>query len=337
MDLLIDTFGTRIRRKHEQIVVEIPKETASRSYPARRIARILIMGSSSISSDAVQLAMKHGVDISYIGKFGKPEARIVPMVPTGATRVRHAQFRVAATGESFFYARQFVFGKMKNQIAVATALGRDPEAVASMQEALVRAEQAENVPVLMSAEGFAADRYFSGAWSHVLGEVGRDQGGGDRVNAALNYGYGILYIDVGRALLFAGLDPFIGMLHSERYGKPALTLDFIEEFRVAAVDVALLPMFANGLFTARDFVHKDGKTRISPYGRKKIVREVFAQSNLEVSWKGCERKLSAIITHQAEELARSLLSEQPTYEPFIAPAELYEKSIAPDRGLVEKS
>lgn len=337
MDLLITTFGTRIRRSHEQIVVEIPSETTPHAYPARRLERILIMGSSSISSDAVQLAMKHGVDISYIGKFGKPEARIVPTIPTGFTKVRHAQFRVAFVGGSFFYARQFVLGKMKNQVATALALDRAPEAVASMQEALDRAMRAENIGALMSAEGFAAERYFSGAWSHVFGGVGRDQRGGDRVNAVLNYGYGILYNEVERAILFAGLDPFVGMLHSERYGKPSLTLDFIEEFRVAAVDAVVLPLFANDLFAARDFVASDGKITISPYGRKKIVREIFARLNATVGWKGCEKKLSSIVTEQAQELARSLLKDEPTYEPFVAPGTFYEKSIAADRCLVEKS
>lgn len=337
MDLLITTFGTRIRRQHEQIVVEVPSEKAPHRYPARRVDRILIMGSSSISADAVRLAMKHGVDVSYIGKFGKPEARIVPSVPTGATKVRHAQFRAALSGSAFLYARQFVFGKMKNQIAAATALGRDPEAVARMREALERAEKAENVGALMSAEGFAAECYFSGAWSHVFRGVGRDQRGGDRVNAALNYGYGILYNEVERALLFAGLDPFVGMLHSERYGKPSLTLDFIEEFRVGAVDAAVLPLFANDLIASRDFVQEDGKPSLSPYGRKKIVREIFAQLNVMVDWKGYEKKLSDIVTEQAQELARSLLKDEPMYEPFVAPSTLYEKSIVPDRGLMEKS
>lgn len=336
MDLVISTFGTRIRRQHEQIVVEIPNEASPHRYPARRLDRILIMGASSISADAVRLAMKHGVDISYIGKFGKPEARIVPSVPTGFTKVRHAQFRVAASGMSIAYARKFVVGKIKNQIAVATVLDRDAEAVAMMRDGLDRAIRAEDVGKLMSAEGFAAERYFSGAWSHVFGGVGRDQRGGDRVNAALNYGYGILYNEVERALLFAGLDPFIGMLHSERYGKPSLTLDFIEEFRVPVVDAVILPLFIRDIFTPRDFVASAGKMTLSPYGRKKLVRYIFAQLNISVSWNGCEKKLSTIITEQAQELARSLMREEPSYEPFVADCTLYEKSIAPDRDLVEK-
>ncbi len=337
MDLIISTFGTKIRREHEQILVEIPNEKKSRRYPARRLDRILIMGSSSISADAVQLAMKFGVDISYIGQFGKPEARIVPSAPTGSTKVRHAQFRVALMGDAFSYAKRFVLGKMRNQIGAAMALGRDLDAVASMREALGRAERADNVGSLMSAEGRGAERYFSGAWNHVIGATGRDQRGGDPVNAALNYGYGVLYNELERAILFAGLDPFVGMLHSERYGKPSLVLDLVEEFRVAAIDAAVLPLFANNLFASRDFTHADGKVTLSTYGRRKLILEVFAQLNTAVVWNGCERTLADIITLQAQALARSLLKATPDYEPFVAPPSFYEKSISPDRRLVEKS
>ncbi len=42
-----------------------------------------------------------------------------------------------------------------------------------------------------------------------------------------------------------GLDPFLGLYHSERYGKPALVLDVIEEFRVPLVDSVLFPLFLN--------------------------------------------------------------------------------------------
>lgn len=335
MDLLVTTFGSRIRRQREQIVVEIPNEE-TRRYSARRIDRILIMGKSSISSDAVRLAMKFGVDISYIGQFGKPEARVVPATPTGFTKVRHAQFRVALSGDAFWYAKQFVTGKMKNQIALAEAVGRDLGASVAMREALSQAEGVNSVMSLMSAEGRAADRYFSGAWEHVMNGAGRDRRGSDPVNAALNYGYGILYNEVEGALLRAGFDVFVGMLHSERYGKPSLTLDVIEEFRVPCVDAVLLPLFANGLFMPRDIAPGEDCMRLSTFGRHKILREIFHNLHGLVSWKGAEHQLSELMTEQAQALARSLVESTPTYEPFIANAAFYEKSVSPHRHLVEQ-
>ena len=47
----------------------------------------------------------------------------------------------------------------------------------------------------------------------------------DEFNSALNYGYGILYDEVERACFYVGLDPYMGLYHTERYGKPSLVLD----------------------------------------------------------------------------------------------------------------
>jgi CRISP-associated protein Cas1 len=336
MDLLIDTFGSKIRKQREQIVVEVPNEKSPHMYPARRLDRILIMGSSSISSDAVQLAMKHGVDISYIGQFGKPEARIVPSAPTGSTKVRHAQLRVAFTGDAFCYAREFVYGKMRNQLIIATRARIDPSILLEMRHAIERAMEAADIGTLMAAEGHAAARYFSAAWGHVFGHYGRDQQGHDRVNAALNYGYGILYNEIERAALFAGLDPFIGMLHSERYGKPSLVLDLIEEFRVTAVDTSLLPLFEEEKFTQRDFIEINGRQTITQYGRRKIVQAIFTRLNTPVFWKGAQRKLKDAIAFQSQELARAIVKEIPEYFPFITPPSFYEKPTISNNDLVEK-
>ena len=44
-------------------------------------------------------------------------------------------------------------------------------------------------------------------------------------NAALNYLYGMLYTIVEQALFGAGLDPHLGILHSDQYDSPTLAFD----------------------------------------------------------------------------------------------------------------
>lgn len=53
----------------------------------------------------------------------------------------------------------------------------------------------------------------------------------DPLNALINYGYGMLYGEVESAVLTAGLDPHIGVMHRETYNKPAFVFDAIEPFR----------------------------------------------------------------------------------------------------------
>ena len=53
----------------------------------------------------------------------------------------------------------------------------------------------------------------------------------DEFNNMLNYCFGILYSKIEKALIIAGLDPFIGGIHSTFYNNKSLVYDFIENFR----------------------------------------------------------------------------------------------------------
>src|SRR5690606_1629977 len=103
---------------------------------------------------------------------------------------------------------------------------------------------------LMGIEGYCANLYWS-AWSLIIpklydfpGRTGRHAT--DPVNVLLNYGYGILYGEVQNALVLAGLEPYAGLLHTDRPGKPSLTLDLIEEFRAPIVDRTVVGLLNRG-------------------------------------------------------------------------------------------
>jgi len=53
----------------------------------------------------------------------------------------------------------------------------------------------------------------------------------DGFNAFLNYAYGVFYGFLDKATVLAGLDPHLGMLHADNYGRPSLVFDVIEPYR----------------------------------------------------------------------------------------------------------
>jgi len=53
----------------------------------------------------------------------------------------------------------------------------------------------------------------------------------DPFNCMLNYSYGILYSSVEKACIIAGLDPYIGIMHTDNYNKKALVYDMVEMYR----------------------------------------------------------------------------------------------------------
>lgn len=170
---------------------------------------------------------------------------------------------------------------------------------------------------LLSIEGRAAQKYW-GALKQMLppelnwpGREGR--GAQDAFNAALNYGYGILYGQVERALVLAGLDPFAGFVHVDRPGKPSLTLDFIEEFRAPIVDRTVLGLVNKGVALAQE---EDGL--LTQATRRVLADKVLER--LEESTERYEKKkqpLRFIVQSQARHLATFVRGERATYEPFI--------------------
>ncbi len=81
----------------------------------------------------------------------------------------------------------------------------------------------------------------------------------------------MLIKDTTVALVAAGLDPYVGMYHRPRFGRPALALDLAEEFRPLIADSAVLRAINNGEIDAGDFIHRAGAVSLTPAGRKRMI------------------------------------------------------------------
>jgi hypothetical protein len=83
-------------------------------------------------------------------------------------------------------------------------------------------------------------------------------------NALLNYLYGVLAGEMSVALNAAGLDPGIGMFHSDIDRRASLALDAIEAVR-PYVDHWVLNYLSSSVFANRDFNElPDGEVRLTP-------------------------------------------------------------------------
>ncbi len=73
------------------------------------------------------------------------------------------------------------------------------------------------------------------------------------VNALLNYVYSLLESESRLALLSAGLDPTLGVLHADQRNRDSFALDALEPIR-PAVDAFVLDLLEERVLTSRDFV-----------------------------------------------------------------------------------
>lgn len=141
----------------------------------------------------------------------------------------------------------------------------------------------------------------------------------DPVNALLLFTYALLVKDITITVASAGLDPYLGFYHCERYGRPALALDLMEEFRPLVADSTVIAVINNGEITGADFVKRAGAVALTASGRRKLIHAY-------------SRRLDALVTHpvfgytisyrrvfevQARLLGRYLLGEIPEYPAFV--------------------
>jgi CRISPR-associated protein Cas1 len=143
-----------------------------------------------------------------------------------------------------------------------------------------------------------------------LGFEGRhNQGPPDAVNAALNYGYGILYTHVWGAVMNAGLEPFAGFMHVDRSGKPSMVLDMVEEFRQPVVDRAILTWLNKGgrLGLAKGMLDAEAK--------ENVAARVLLRMNATERHRGKQHEVRSIIQMQAR-MAASAFRGLRDYRPF---------------------
>ena len=138
----------------------------------------------------------------------------------------------------------------------------------------------------------------------------------DPVNALLSFGYALLTKECTVALMGEGLDPWWGLYHQPRHGRPALALDLMEEFRPVVVDSAVITAINTGMVTAKDFVRSKAGCVLKDSGRKAFIRAYEARLDQLATHPLFDYRCSwrSLIRLQARLLARWLRGDVPSYQ-----------------------
>lgn len=92
----------------------------------------------------------------------------------------------------------------------------------------------------------------------------------DGLNNLFNLGYEVLSWKVHRALINAKLEPYLGFLHSEQFGKPSLVCDFQELYRYLIDDFVI--QYCQRL-PKRDFTFKTDKMSAQKKGKREYLND----------------------------------------------------------------
>lgn len=260
VNLVLTTFGTYLHRRGEMFLIKVKEER--KEVSARKVRSILITTGASLSTDAIELALQKNIDVIFLDKFGAPLGRVWHGRPGSTTAIRRAQLRLADTEEGLRLALGWILRKTGNQIEflkearkkrtrLSAELTLGIDALLRLCQRLEAVEGALDAVRgnIMNLEAQAGRIYWE-TINQLLPENFRFQARSrnpaqDEFNCLLNYAYGVLYGTVERACVLAGLDPYVGFIHTDHYNKVSLVFDLIECYRIWADETVV------GLFAAR--------------------------------------------------------------------------------------
>jgi CRISP-associated protein Cas1 len=262
MPLYVVGQGKTVRKRGERLEVWSHDEGKISEARIREISKVCLYGGVEITTPATVELMQRGIPVMHFSHGGWFQGICLGMSHKNV-ELRIKQFQWAGNEErSLSIARKIVSGKIEN---CRTLLRRnDPKVPAEVLDSLKRlagqAEGALRMQSLLGFEGAAAEVYF-GRFGSMLKcssdfsfENRNKRPPKDPVNTVLSYLYGILAKELFSTVLAAGFDPYLGFYHQPRYGRPALALDMMEEFRPIIADSTALTLFNKEELNGKDFI-----------------------------------------------------------------------------------
>ena len=272
------------------IVVKLNGEVVSK-HPIHQLSAVCLYGAIQISAQAQQLLMEQGVPISWFSAAG----RFIGMahgLPCSGVDARLGQSRLWASPERrLALAARIIRAKIHNQRVMLMRNGHADEAVLKKMAAL--RDSCMTQPSLLSlrgVEGSAAALYFENFAGMIKPGMEFDFHGRNRrppkdpINALLSMAYSMLVKELTGIAYTVGLDPFLGFFHSPRYGRPALALDMMEEFRPLIADSTVLTLVNRGEVSPSDFIYTSRGVMLNESARRQF-------------WRAWTRRMDTEITH----------------------------------------
>jgi CRISPR-associated protein Cas1 len=332
--LIVDQYGSHIGKYSERLRVTQKGETLTQA-PLLYLESVTVLNRGvSISADALEACCDRGIPVHFLSSQGTPYASLYAAGLTGTVITRREQMRAFDDQRGTALGLAFAAGKIQNQSTTLRYLAKTrkdtPAGENLLQASIEVAEHQASMEKLkpgrciddvrgqlLAIEGNAAKRYWQAVRAVVPEHYGwtarEGRGATDPINSLLNYGYGILYGEIERSLMQAGLDPYAGFVHVDRPGKPSLTLDLIEEFRQEAVDRVVF-----GLVNRRFVVEQDERGWLVEATKHQFTEHILGHLQTAVRHNGQKHPLQQVIQMQARAVAGFVRKDRQEYVPFKA-------------------
>lgn len=293
------------------------------------VSQLCVYGNVQVTTQLLRELFAREVPTCWFS-YGNWFCGLAEGLPSKHVELRRRQVAMAHQG-GLDIARRLVRGKISNCRTILRRNSRDrPEGVLdTLSDLAKQAGTASNIGSLLGIEGAAARSYFSAFQSMLRPDArlggrpfnfeGRNRRPPrDPVNCLLSLVYALLAKDLTVTLYAIGFDPYIGFFHRPRFGRPALALDLVEEFRPLIGDSTVLTLINNGEIKSSDFITRSGGVSLTSDGRRAVLRAYERRLDTEVRHPvfGYRVSYRRILEVQARVLGAHVLGEVPEYAAF---------------------
>ena len=268
------------------------------------------------------LAIEHEIEVLFMDKSGMPIGRIWSPRYGSVSTIRKGQLNFTFSNDALQWIKEIIRRKIENQQALLLMMRTDNVAINRKREKnIARLEDyrtkitslngeivSDVAAQLRGWEGVASKIYFE-TLNDLIPEEYRfemrtQHPAMDVVNAFLNYGYGVLYGKIEGALIKAGIDPYIGILHRDDYNRPVLVYDVLELYRIW-VDYVVYSLVVQQVVTDEYYsVREDGSYWLESLGRRVLIQSLNDYLDEIITVKGVNRSRLTQIQLYAQDLAQ---------------------------------
>ena len=324
MELILNTFGISLNRDNEGFVINT--RDGKQRIPAVGIDSIQISRGAQITSDAIMLAIEKEIEVMFMDKTGKPIGRIWSPRYGSISTIRKGQLNFTYSHNAVEWIKEVLLKKIENQQALMLLFNNENHPEVKTEKNIARLEDYRTkirkldgeivndiAPMLRGWEGQASRIYFSTINTFLPEQyrfsVRSQHPALDITNAFLNYGYGILYGRIEGALIKAGVDPYIGILHRDDYNRPVLVYDIIEMYRIW-VDYVVYTLLAQNVITEEFYsVREDGSYWLEALGRRVLIQSLNDYMDEVITQKGVTRSRLTMLSLYVQSLAQKFKEE----------------------------
>jgi len=309
------------------------------------LEQLILVGYTSISGAVLRMLIRSRVETVLLNPRGGFEGRLSVDEHKHVGRRKAQYLRLSDPGFALETARSIVGGKLRGQarflalrgkqLGVDSLLARAATIRAMERSAL---DPAVDLDIVRGIEGQGTRVYYEGFPRLVRNPAFTFKGRNrrpplDPVNALLSFVYTLLTSEVLTAIKIVGLDPYLGALHLEDYGRPSLACDLVEEWRVFLADRFVLALINRSVLSPDDFVYRKiedtdfvdeedlkGKrpVEMKPATSRALLKSYEKWMEQRVKPPDGDQRLTyrGLILEQVRRFERYLLGELKAYQPF---------------------